>query len=94
MVATYTPAGEKQGASTRALPRHLRRLHFFAGIICAPLIFIASLTGLGYAFGPSLDKAVYSEAINVTPSGDELPLERIVDIARAPHPDLELAGVR
>ncbi|MHC9685068.1 PepSY-associated TM helix domain-containing protein [Corynebacterium diphtheriae] len=94
MVATYTPSAEKQEASTRALPRHLRRLHFFAGIICAPLIFIASLTGLGYAFGPSLDKAVYSEAINVTPSGDELPLERIVDIAHATHPDLELAGVR
>ncbi|MEY6435716.1 PepSY domain-containing protein [Corynebacterium pseudotuberculosis] len=88
-------AGEKSGKS-RHLPRHLRRLHFFAGIVCAPLIFIASLTGLAYAFAPTLENAVYSSntTVEVPADAKQLPMEKIVDIATQRHPDQPISGIR
>lgn len=86
----------ENGGKSRHLPRHLRRLHFFAGIICAPLIFVASLTGLAYAFAPTLEKAVYSSniTVEVPADGKQLPMEKIVDIATQRHPDQPMTGIR
>jgi uncharacterized iron-regulated membrane protein len=77
--------------------RLLKRLHFFAGIICAPLILVASVTGLLYAFAPTIEKVVYHDMLTASAPenpADAEPVSDLVRTARAEHPDLPLAGVR
>ncbi|MDN6510173.1 MAG: PepSY domain-containing protein [Corynebacterium sp.] len=77
----------------------LKRLHFFAGVLCAPLILIASVTGLLYAFAPTVEQVMNhsmltAEAPDGAGAGQRLPVSDLVDTAQAEHPDLALAGVR
>ncbi|MFD5868718.1 PepSY-associated TM helix domain-containing protein [Corynebacterium sp. NPDC060344] len=83
--------GTSNGAGVR---RMLLRLHFFAGIVCAPLIMIAAVTGLAYAFAPTAETLVYRSAMTATGEGETKPVSEIVGIAQREHPDLALAGVR
>lgn len=69
-------------------------MHFFAGIICAPLILFAAATGLAYAFAPTLESIVYDEALTATGEGETKPVSELVDIAQRRHPELAFAGVR
>lgn len=77
----------------------LKRLHFFAGVLCAPLILIASVTGLLYAFAPTVEQVMNhsmltAEAPEGASAGNRLPVSDLVDTAQAEHPDLALSGVR
>lgn len=79
--------------------RLIHRLHFFAGIVCAPLILIAAITGLLYAFSPTVEQVTNNDILTVSDSearaaGNEVPVSQLVDTAQAEHPDLSLAGVR
>lgn len=89
-----TPGGAKLDSQAR---NHLRRLHFFAGIICAPFIFVASLTGLLYAAAPTLEQVMYHHAIAASEPAEgvePLPLSEMVDRAEEVHPDLAVSGIR
>lgn len=77
----------------------IHRLHFFAGIVCAPLILVAAITGFAYEFSPTVEQVTNSSILTVSDSearaaGNEVPVSQLVDIAQAEHPDLPLAGVR
>lgn len=99
-IMTLAPSTNAVSQQTRRNPsqalRLLHRLHFFAGIICAPLIFIAALTGLVYAFSPTIENISNQEMLTVTKSADStaLPVREQVSIAQELHPDLDLSGVR
>lgn len=99
-IMTLAPSTNAVSQQTRRNPsqalRLLHRLHFFAGIICAPLIFIAALTGLVYAFSPTVENISNQEMLTVTKSADStaLPVREQVSIAQELHPDLDLSGVR
>ena len=77
----------------------LRRLHFFAGVLCAPLILVAAVTGLLYVFAPTVEQVTNHSMLTATvPDGataaDRVPVSELVSTAHASHPDLDLAGVR
>lgn len=77
----------------------LHRIHFFAGIFCAPLILIAALTGLVYSLSPTIENIAYRDVLTVEnvpadPSEAALPTSELVDIAQEQHPSLSLSGVR
>ncbi len=79
--------------------RLIHRLHFFAGIICAPLILFAALTGLAYAFSPTIEQVTNQDMLTASESGERadgstVPVSRLVETARNRHPDLTLAGIR
>ena len=77
----------------------LHRIHFFAGIFCAPFILIAALTGLVYSLSPTIENIAYRDVLTVEnvpadPSEAALPTSELVDIAQEQHPSLSLSGVR
>ncbi|MFI5915100.1 PepSY-associated TM helix domain-containing protein [Dactylosporangium sp. NPDC051541] len=73
----------------------LTRLHFYAGILVAPLLVIAAVTGLLFAFSPQLDRLVYDKEFHAAAAGPGLPkpLSEQVAAAIAAHPDGTLATV-
>lgn len=85
----HSPPTRRTGA--RAL---LRRLHFFAGILVAPLLIAASLTGFLYAFSPTIEKVWHRDALTATASGPARPVSEQVRAAQEVHPDLEVLNVR
>jgi uncharacterized iron-regulated membrane protein len=73
----------------------LLRLHFYAGIIVAPFLLVAALTGLAYAFAPQLERAVYADELTVPdPGGATRPLAEQIAAARAAHPEGDVTTVR
>ena len=64
------------------------RLHFYAGVLVAPFLAIACLTGLIYVFSPQLSDAVYADELLVGPhAGPARPLDEQVAAALAAHPE-------
>ncbi|WP_432838612.1 PepSY-associated TM helix domain-containing protein [Dactylosporangium sp. CA-092794] len=73
----------------------LTRLHFYAGILVAPLLAVAAVTGLLFAFSPQLDRLVYDTEFHAAQAGPGLPkpLSEQVAVAIAAHPAGSLATV-
>jgi uncharacterized iron-regulated membrane protein len=90
--APETTAPEARTHSTAptgwaALRPLVLRLHFYAGVLVAPFLAIACLTGLIYVFSPQLSDAVYADELLVGPhAGPARPLDEQVAAALAAHP--------
>jgi uncharacterized iron-regulated membrane protein len=87
------------GVGDRRQHSLLRRLHFFAGVLCAPLILVAAVTGLLYAVAPTVEQVTNRPMLTAeVPDGateaDRVPVSALVSTAQAAHPYLALAGVR
>ncbi|ASO21231.1 putative iron-regulated membrane protein [Actinoalloteichus hoggarensis] len=91
------PASDGRDTRTSAWS-HLRplvlRLHFYAGVFVAPLLVIATLTGLLYVFTPQLEQALYDRELHVPAGGTAQPLADQVEAARLALPDGEMRSVR
>ncbi|MET7608409.1 PepSY-associated TM helix domain-containing protein [Streptomyces avermitilis] len=70
------------------------RLHFYAGLLVAPFLLVAALTGFLYAASYQVEKIVYAHELTVTVGDTELPISRQVAAARKAHPEGTLAAVR
>ncbi|BFU47810.1 PepSY-associated TM helix domain-containing protein [Krasilnikovia sp. MM14-A1004] len=82
-------------AKTSPFGALLLRLHFYAGILVAPFLLVAALTGLAYTFTPQLEKLVYADELTAAkPGGQVLPLAQQVAAARAAYPAGTLTTVR
>ncbi len=83
------------GRKSSAFGGLLLRLHFYAGLLVAPFLLVAAVTGMLYAFTPQIEKAVYRAELTVAHPGDAtLPLADQVAAARAAHRGGELLTVR
>ncbi|MFF8423712.1 PepSY-associated TM helix domain-containing protein [Streptomyces sp. NPDC016566] len=70
------------------------RLHFYAGLLVAPFLLVAAVTGLLYAGSFQAEKFVYDHELTV-PAGDrELPLSAQVAAARKAHPEGTVSAIR
>lgn len=87
VVASPTPV------SRSPLPL-VRRLHFYAGVLVAPFILIAAVTGALYAVAPTVERFVYADILTVDAAGETLPLASQVEAAASAVPGLALSGVR
>ncbi|MFJ4867628.1 PepSY-associated TM helix domain-containing protein [Streptomyces sp. NPDC088757] len=76
-----------------ALRPLLLRLHFYAGVLVAPFLLVAALSGLLYALSFQAEKVVYAHELEVPVGDATLPLSRQVDIARAANPDGTVTAV-
>ncbi|GAA3239596.1 PepSY-associated TM helix domain-containing protein [Dactylosporangium siamense] len=74
----------------------LTRLHFYAGILVAPLLVLAAVTGLLYVLTPQLDDIAYDRQLHVAEVGAGLPmpLSEQVAAAVAAHPTGTLSVVQ
>jgi uncharacterized iron-regulated membrane protein len=70
------------------------RLHFYAGVLVAPFILVAAVTGALYALAPTLESVVYRDILTVEPGGAAVALTDQAAAARAAFPDLVMSGMR
>ncbi|MFY1693120.1 PepSY-associated TM helix domain-containing protein [Plantactinospora sp. WMMB782] len=91
------PVGPPPGTPTarrRSIGPLVLRLHFYAGVLIAPFLVVAALTGLAFVFTPQLDNLVYAHELRVDEgAAPARPLAEQVVAARAAHPDGDLASV-
>ncbi|MFI8099738.1 PepSY-associated TM helix domain-containing protein [Streptomyces sp. NPDC086023] len=91
--APEAPADGENPTTWRALRPLVRRVHFYAGVLIAPVLFLAALTGTLYALSYPAERLMYSHELTV-PAGDTAqPLSRQVAAAKAAHPDGEVTAV-
>ncbi|GAB4006542.1 PepSY domain-containing protein [Glycomyces albus] len=78
-----------------ALRQLLLRLHFYAGVLIAPFLVVAALTGLLYASSYAVEDVLYDDLRTVPDSGgDPVPLADQVRAAAEAHPEWAVTGVR
>ncbi|AQA09589.1 PepSY-associated TM helix domain-containing protein [Streptomyces malaysiensis] len=70
------------------------RLHFYAGVLVAPFLLVAAVTGLLYAGSIQAEKIVYDHELRVPVGKSELPLSQQIAAARKAHPDGEIGAIR
>jgi uncharacterized iron-regulated membrane protein len=90
----FSPPPVTAGSSPRSGIPLVRRLHFYAGVLVAPFILIAALTGALYAVAPTLERVVYRDVLIVDPGEQALPLTEQAAAAQAARPGLVMAGMR
>nr|WP_278722422.1 PepSY domain-containing protein [Corynebacterium accolens] len=71
----------------------LSRLHKFAGVIIAPFLIVAALSGFFYALAPTLEQWVYHEETTATAQGTPRSLDDQIAAAQRQHPDAPVAVV-
>ena len=70
------------------------RLHFYAGVLVAPFILMAAISGLLYVWTPQLEQVLYDDLLRVPAAEQSLPLGEQVRIAAAEIPGSEVHSVR
>ncbi|OKK19305.1 peptidase [Streptomyces sp. CB00455] len=84
----------KSRGGRAALRPLLLRLHFYAGLLIAPLLFLAAATGLLYAGSWQAEKILYADELTVAKVGESvLPLSAQVEAARDAAPRGEIVSV-
>ena len=75
------------------LNRLIRRLHFFAGVLIAPFLLIAAVTGALYAVAPSAEQVIYRAQLHTDSAGPAASVAEQVRAAQAVRPDLPVSAV-
>ncbi|MDH6622237.1 putative iron-regulated membrane protein [Streptomyces sp. LBL] len=71
------------------------RLHFYAGVLVAPFLLVAAVTGFLYAGSFQAEKFAYADEMTVAAVGDaKLPISEQVNAARTAHPEGTVSAVR
>lgn len=70
------------------------RLHFYAGVLVAPFLLVAAVTGLLYAASFQAEKVVYDHELTVPVGGEKLPVSEQVAAAREARPEGTVSAVR
>ncbi|MFD3543305.1 PepSY-associated TM helix domain-containing protein [Streptomyces sp. NPDC058662] len=87
------PSGRRTGGWSALRPLVLR-VHFYAGLLIAPLLLLAATTGLLYAGSWQAEKILYSDELTVARVGDSaLPLSAQVAAAQDVAPKGEAVSV-
>jgi uncharacterized iron-regulated membrane protein len=92
-----TPAAPpvREARRTGAFGALLLRVHFYAGVLVAPFLVVAAVTGLLYTATPQLDDMLYGDKLTAaTTSGPVLPLADQIAAARTAHPDGTISAVQ
>lgn len=91
------PAADPAPSPSRWAPLRplVLRLHFYAGVLVAPFLLVAAVTGFLYAGAFQAERFVYADEMTVSAVGDsKLPISEQVAAAREAHPDGTVAAVR
>lgn len=88
------PSPPTRPTSPRSWRPLILRLHFYAGILVAPFILIATISGGLYAVAPTIEQLLYRDYLHVDPTGPAVPVADQIRAAQAEQPDLTVAAVR
>ncbi|WP_406860543.1 PepSY domain-containing protein [Streptomyces sp. HUAS MG47] len=78
-----TPGGRSAWSALRPL---VLRLHFYAGVLVAPLLLVAATSGLLYALSFQAEKVVYAHELTVPVGERTVPLSQQVHAAKKVNP--------
>jgi uncharacterized iron-regulated membrane protein len=93
-MSTTVESGNGHPSTGPALRSLIRRVHYLAGLAIGPFLAVLCLTGLAYAFTPTINEFVYRDLWTVDVGGSApRPVSEQVEAALAAVPDAELAGV-
>ncbi|MGP0926543.1 PepSY-associated TM helix domain-containing protein, partial [Serratia sp. CY81489] len=85
------PAASPRGAMLNLI----RRLHFYIGLLVAPFILVAALSGTLYVLTPQLEEALYRDALFTEPHGQARSLaDQIAAARRAVGDEARIYAVR
>ncbi|GAA3932164.1 PepSY-associated TM helix domain-containing protein [Streptomyces gulbargensis] len=85
--------GNRPGTWAALRPLVLR-VHFYAGVLIAPFLLVAAVSGLLYALSFQAEKVVYAHELEVPVGDTALPLARQVHLAREANPNGTVTAVR
>lgn len=71
----------------------LSRLHKFAGVIIAPFLIVAALSGFLYALAPTFEPWIYHDEVTATAPGNPRSLDEQIAAAQRQHPDGDVVRV-
>jgi uncharacterized iron-regulated membrane protein len=92
LVPEASPAPRR--AQSPSLWPLLARLHFYAGILVAPFLVVAAVTGIAYALTPQIESIIYADTLHVSSTeGSIQPIDAQIRAARAAYPEGTLAAV-
>lgn len=96
---TIAPQPTADDQLPQAIPRHrwramIVRLHFYAGVLVAPFIVVAAVTGGLYAMAPTVERLIYGDILFVDITGSPLPLGAQAEAAQEKFPGLTVSGMR
>ena len=96
MTDLKSPPGTTAAAKTagRGIRSTLHRFHTIAGIIIAPLIFVAAFSGFFYALSPTAESIYYRDALTATSGLEAQPASAQITAAQAAHPELTFNAVQ
>lgn len=92
------PPGGKNKLKARKAPKPqlglTSRIHFLAGLLVAPLIIVAAISGFFYALAPSIDDFLYRDEMTATSQEAPRPVDEQVEAAKKIYPNLKVKGVQ
>ncbi|MEU9237715.1 PepSY-associated TM helix domain-containing protein [Streptomyces subrutilus] len=92
--AAHPDTARRRAGGWAAVRPLLLRMHFYAGLLIAPLLFLAAATGLLYAASWQAENVIYSDELTVARVGESaLPLSAQVEAARGAAPQGEVVSV-
>ncbi|MFE3324267.1 PepSY-associated TM helix domain-containing protein [Streptomyces sp. NPDC059176] len=91
--APAAPTAETPRSTWSALRPLLLRIHFYAGVLVAPVLLVAAVTGLLYSLSFQAEKYVYSHELTTEVGDRTLPLAAQVAAARTAHPEGTVTAV-
>lgn len=74
--------------------RLLKRLHFYAGILVAPFLLVAAISGGLYALAPQAEQVIYRAQLHTDSTGPNQSIAAQIEAAQGARPDLTVAAVR
>ncbi len=97
--ASSRPTGEPTSRPRRIrseLRELLLRLHVVVGIVVAPFLLVAAVTGILYAFTPQIEQVVYDTELHASASAGaaSVPLAEQIEAAQESVPDGTIAEIR
>ncbi|MFZ2512785.1 MAG: PepSY-associated TM helix domain-containing protein, partial [Gordonia sp. (in: high G+C Gram-positive bacteria)] len=72
----------------------LKRLHFYAGILVAPFLLVAAISGGLYALAPQAEQLIYRAQLHTDSTGPNHSIAEQIEAAAATRPDLTVTAVR
>lgn len=70
------------------------RMHFYAGILVAPFLVLATISGGLYAVAPTIEQILYRDYLHVDTTGPAVPVSEQARAAQNVRPDLTVTAVR
>lgn len=82
-----------QGGGRGRLYRMLWRWHFYAGLVCIPVVLFLAITGSVYLFRPQIEAWIDRDLVRLERTGHPQPIEAVASAATASVPGSRLAAI-